>query len=117
MYVPDPSAAAAVRRILIEDEDPAWYRLMIELSDPDEYEFVSCRGPLAPGGCPVLEGESCPKVEWADTILHSLDVREPANRAVLATLRRDWREMPLPACHAGPETHWLDRRKSGAGGR
>jgi hypothetical protein len=113
--VPDPSTAA--RRILIEDEDPAWYRLMIELSDPDEYDFVSCRGPLlAPDGCPVLDGDSCPKVEWADTILHSLDVREAANRAVLTTLKRDWHEMPLPACEGSPATHWLDRRKSRAGG-
>lgn len=100
------------RRILIEDEDPAWYRSMVDVSDLDEYEFVSCRGPrLIPGGCPVIEGRSCPKVEWADSILHSLDPRESANRAVLATLKQEWHEMPLPPAEGGPAAHWLDRRR------
>ena len=109
MYARDTRAA---RRILIEEEDPAWYRVMVKTSDPEEYEFLSCRGPLLePGGCPVLQGDQCSNVEWADTILQRLDTREPANRAVLATLKRDWHEMPLPASDAGPSTHWLDRRR------
>lgn len=99
-------------RIVVEDEDLDWYRMMVSLSDPEEYELVSCRGPLLePGGCPVLQGGRCSKVDWADAIVHTLDPREPANRAVLAVLKRDWHEMPLPACAGGPSTHWLDRRR------
>jgi hypothetical protein len=102
----------AARRIVVEDEDLEWYRMMVELADPEEYELVPCRGPvLEPGGCPVLEGGRCPKIEWADTIVHTLDPREPANRAILATLKNDWHEMPLPACPGGPTTHLLDRRR------
>lgn len=110
MYATDTAARA--RRILVEDEDPTWYRLMVKQSDPEEYEFRSCRGPLLePGGCPMLHGESCPKIEWADTVLQNLDAREPANRSVLATLRHDWREIPLPACAGGLTMHWLDRKR------
>jgi hypothetical protein len=107
------SAGSARRRVLIEDEDPAWHQLMVRLCDPGEYEFASCRGPLlTEGGCPVLRGENCPKVEWADTILHSLDRRWPVNAAVLGALKRRWPDGALALIDGEPTTFCLNRRRS-----
>ena len=99
------------RRVLIEDEDPAWHRAMMELAGTDAYEFDTCPGPLAaPGGCPLLSGELCPKVEWADIILNSLDPDEPANRRLVRALKRAWPEASLTTVPGTPVTRCLTRR-------
>ena len=110
--LPQPAVAARPRRrVLIEDEDPAWYDLMVRMADADEYEFASCQGPfLAEGGCPLLQGLPCPKAEWADTILHSLDQRQPANAAVLAALQRRFPDAVLTTLDGEPATYCFTRR-------
>jgi hypothetical protein len=115
LEVAAPAAPTTVprRRILVEDEDPAWYHLMVRLADADGYEFTSCRGPaLVEGGCPVLRGEACPKVEWADTILHSLDQRQPANAALLRSLERRSSELDATRLDGKPPTYCFTRRLS-----
>jgi hypothetical protein len=101
------------RRVLIEDEDPAWHQLMEQLCDPAEYEFVSCRGPdLNEGGCPLLSGEPCPKLEWADTVLHSLNRGRPANVAVLAGLQRKWPDSLVAVLDGEHATYCVTRLRT-----
>lgn len=107
--VPEP-AGVSRHRVLIEDEDPAWHHFLAQMADTDAYEFNSCRGPfLADGGCPVLRGEPCPKVEWADTVLHSLDPRQPANGAVLDAVRRRYPDFVPSMLGGEPATFCLTR--------
>ena len=101
------------QRVLIEDENPAWYRLVTRLVNAEEYEFAYCRGPfLVEGGCPILRGEPCPKVEWADSILHSLDEREPCNVALLEALKRRDPGMVQTTLPGKPTTYCLTRRRA-----
>jgi hypothetical protein len=104
------------QRILVEDEDPAWHRLVAGLAAVDEYEFDYCRGPLlVEGGCPILQGGACPKMEWADSILYSLDQREPCNAALLEALRGCGAGVIETALSGQPPTICLTRcRRSGA---
>jgi hypothetical protein len=123
-FVPLPMEAAAATagsperwRVLIEDEDPAWHQLIARLCDPGEYDFMACPGPaLAEGGCPLLSGEPCPKLEWADTVLHSLDPAEPANAAVLAGLRRKWADGSLTLIGGEPPTYCFSWAAAGTTG-
>ena len=99
------------RRVLIEDENPALYHLMIRFCPAGEYEFAACQGPfVVAGGCPVLRGEPCPKVEWADTILNLLDHREPANAALLHALRRRLGDAAATTLDTNPSTYCFTRR-------
>lgn len=45
---------------------------------------VSCCGPGAQGGCPLLEGKSCAKIEVADGVLFQLDLDCLEHRKILA---------------------------------
>jgi hypothetical protein len=109
--VPESSVPGTKHRVLIEDEDPAWHQFIVDMADADEYEFASCRGPfLADGGCPVLRGETCPKVEWADTILHSLDRTQPANGALWDALQRRNPDFAPTMLGGQPATFCLTRR-------
>jgi len=114
--VPVPAGFGAVsgpsgrRRVLIEDEDPAWPDRIGQLCERD-YEFTSCRGPLlTEGGCPLLRGEACPKLEWADTVVHSLDRRQPANAALWGRLKWTWPDGSLVAVEGRSPTHCISRR-------
>ncbi|MEW6470880.1 MAG: hypothetical protein AB1679_01295 [Actinomycetota bacterium] len=105
-----PATGVSKHRVLIEDEDPTWHEFLVHMADADEYEFASCRGPfLADGGCPVLRGEPCPKVEWADTVLHSLDPRQPANGAVIDAIRRRYPDFAPTMLGGEPATFCLTR--------
>ena len=98
---PSDTEATVRRRILIEDEDLAWHRVVVSLAADEDCEFDGCPGPaFVAGGCPVVRGEVCSKVEWADTILHSLDGGHPDNALLLDRLREQWpdgAETMLPA--------------------
>jgi len=79
------------RRVLLEDADPVWQRIVVGLVEGDEWEFDGCGGPArAPGGCPVLRGESCAKVDAADVIVHSLDGAERVNAVLREALLELW---------------------------
>jgi hypothetical protein len=106
----DAGAAVRRRHVLIEDEDPAWQRVMAALADGEDCEFDGCQGPaLVPGGCPVLRGDTCPKVDWADTVLHSLDDRRPDNAELLDRLKQHWPGVSATTVPGEPPTHCLTR--------
>jgi len=50
--------------------------------------FVSCVGPDVEGGCPLLRGERCPKLEKADGILFQLDLDHGEDRHLLGMYLR-----------------------------
>ena len=53
-----------------------------------EGRFVSCVGPDVEGGCPLLHGERCPKLEKADGILFQLDMDRGEDRHLLGMYLR-----------------------------
>ena len=70
--------------ILIDNPDPGsmeeeadFYR---KLGHPTEV----CAGPQKQGGCPLLEGRSCPLVEDAEGVIFHLDLDLPENRRLLS---------------------------------
>jgi len=102
----DPRAASVAHRrtttapprVLVEDPDPAWQRMMASLLHEHGYDAVFCTGPEAlPGGCSLTNNRTCPHVETADVILNSLDLERADNRAVLAALRTAYPRTPVVA--------------------
>jgi hypothetical protein len=45
---------------------------------------IGCCGPDARGGCPLLVGEPCPKIEAADGVIFQLDLDKADHRRILA---------------------------------
>lgn len=88
-----------MRPPLILDVNPnpealAWQRgLLKDMSIP----VVGCCGPELSGGCPLLRGEHCPKVDAADGVIFQLDLDRPEHRRILVKymVELDAREAPL----------------------
>ena len=49
-----------------------------------ETSVIGCCGPDQVGGCPLLEGKPCAKIEAADGVLFQLDLDRPEHRRILA---------------------------------
>ena len=53
-----------------------------------ETPVVACCGPDAQGGCPLLRGESCRKIEKADGVLFQLNLDRGDHRRILGMYLR-----------------------------
>ena len=53
-----------------------------------ETQTITCCGPDTQGGCPLLQGESCTKIEAADGVLFQLDLDRKDHRQILAKYER-----------------------------
>lgn len=53
-----------------------------------EVDVVRCRGPHAPGACPLLQGKPCGKIARADGILFQLSLDREDHREILQTYAR-----------------------------
>jgi hypothetical protein len=76
----------AMRTPVILDVNPEPEALEWEqdfLSTRLEVGVLGCCGPETNGGCPLLNGQPCGKVEAADGILFQLDLDRPQHRAIL----------------------------------
>ncbi len=49
-----------------------------------ETSVIGCCGPDRVGGCPLLEGKPCAKIEAADGVLFQLDLDRTEHRRILA---------------------------------
>lgn len=49
-----------------------------------ETSVIGCCGPDHQGGCPLLEGDACAKIEAADGVLFQLDLDRAEHRQILA---------------------------------
>lgn len=67
-----------------------------DLLERFEAHVVSCAGPDKPGGCPLLEGKACPKVDSADGVLFQLDLDRDDHRKILS-LYADRLDVPIRA--------------------
>lgn len=63
---------------------------VVDVLRSEGYQAVVCGGPAAllTGQCPLVEGRSCPLVEWADVVVHALGIEDPEGRAVFEAERR-----------------------------
>jgi CheY-like chemotaxis protein len=85
-------------RVLVEDPDPAWHRMLDQMLTERGYEAVFCPGPegLA-GGCSLVAQGGCPLVGSCDVVLTSLNLDRADNREVFDALRRTHPRTPVVA--------------------
>lgn len=85
-------------RVLVEDPDPAWQRMLDQMLTDKGYEAVICPGPegLA-GGCSLVAQGGCLLVGSADVVLTSLNLAHPDNREVLHALSHIHPRTPVVA--------------------
>ena len=72
-------------------EDLAWEQDFIDRLDDD---VVPCCGPKVQGGCPILHGDHCSKLEGADGVLFQLNLDREDHRAIL-TRYTELLEVPI----------------------
>lgn len=91
------------KRVLVEGADLAWQRFLAALLDPEDYVLDFCPGPYAiPGGCPLMGGFPCPRVDWADIVLSALDPDDPLEGRILKALPESRPGMSLIVLDADP---------------
>lgn len=75
-----------MNKAVILDVNPDSYELDWEQDFLSRIEtlVVSCCGPDTQGGCPLLRGEPCAKIEVADGVLFQLDLDRAEHRRLLA---------------------------------
>jgi hypothetical protein len=56
----------------------------------------TCYGPDREGGCPLLRGEACRKIEIADGVIFQLDLDQPRHRRLLAKYARYFEDQGVP---------------------
>lgn len=85
------------RRALIECEDPTIQDGLTRVLHEHGYTVAVCGGPTARTArtCPLVVDGSCQLLEGANVVLHLLDAAEPANRAILASIRDRVPETPV----------------------
>jgi hypothetical protein len=66
-------------------ETPGWEQ---DLLERHHLPVVTCCGPEVPGGCPLLRGERCPRLEKADGVLFQLDLDRGEHRHILGMYLR-----------------------------
>lgn len=98
------------QRVLVEDPHSSWHRFLAGLLDPEDYILDFCAGPhAAPGGCPLLAGQPCPRADWADIILSALDPDDPLEGRVLATLPTSHPGTPMTVLSGDAPTRCVTR--------
>ena len=95
---PNPSSAPAVRRVLVECDDPTIQDGLERVLRETGYEVSLCAGPTSrSSGCPLVVSGQCGLVEDAQVVVHALDHADSSNRAVLAALVRSAPDTPIVA--------------------
>lgn len=70
--------------ILDVNPDPEALNFEQDFLNRLEIPVTKCCGPDAVGGCPLLRGEPCLKIEHADGVLFQLDLDRTEHRQILA---------------------------------
>lgn len=74
--------------ILDVNPDPEALEWELDWLERQEVAVVKCSGPHRAGGCPLLQGKSCGKVEKADGVLFQLSLDRDDHRQILETYAR-----------------------------
>lgn len=84
-------------RVVVEHEDPVWRWAAAGLLEDAGYQVLGCGGPheLTDGGCPMVAEGRCTLIDGADVVINGLGVRDPAHRAVLASIRAHSSGLPV----------------------
>jgi len=73
------------------------------------YEADSCAGPSAGGGCPVMNGEPCWQVEWADVLVYDLHASGDGGRELILDIRSLHPDKPIALTSPGPSGDWVEK--------
>lgn len=93
-------------RALVECEDPVIQDGLVRVLHEEGYVVAACGGPRARAShaCPLVSEGTCGLVEGADVVVHALDGSDPANRAILASIREQAPETPV-VIEVGPRAN------------
>ena len=101
-------------RVLVVHHDPDQADIEVDRLRHEGHEVQQCAGPVAGSPCPVLLGEPCWQVEWADVLLYDAWISGDGEQALIEDLRAIHPDKPVmllsgglsPSHHqASPSSH------------
>lgn len=93
---PNLSGAPAVRRVLVECDDPAVQDGLERVLRESGYDVSVCAGPGSrSSGCPLVVSGHCGLVDDAQVVVHALDDADSSNREILTALMQSSPDTPI----------------------
>lgn len=88
----------SLRRVLMVDSDADTLHLDADLLVRMGLVFDSCPGPAVTGGCPLLRGEACEKLDAADGVIFHLASQDPSSRRLMFAYMQHATLDDVPLC-------------------
>lgn len=92
-------------RVLVVHHDRDQADIEVDRLRRAGHEVQQCAGPIAGGGCPVLRGESCWQVEWADLLVYDAWISGDGETELLDELRALHPDKPVMLLSGGLSSH------------
>ncbi len=87
-------------RVLVVHHDPDQADIEVDRLRREGHEVQQCAGPVA-GPCPVLQGEPCWQVEWADLLLYDAWISGDGEPELIEDLRAMHPDKPVMLLSGG----------------
>jgi DNA-binding NtrC family response regulator len=74
------------------------------------YEVQQCAGPIGGDACPVLGGDRCWQVEWADVLVYDMFASGDGRRELIDDIRDVHPEKPVVLTSPGLAFDWVETK-------
>ena len=92
-------------RGLVVHHDPDQADIEVDRLRRAGNEVQQCAGPIAGSDCPVLRGESCWQVEWADMLVYDAWISGDGETELIDELRAIHPDKPVMLLSGGLSSH------------
>lgn len=88
-------------RVLVVHHDPDQADIEVDRLRRAGHEVQQCAGPVAASACPVLRGEQCWQVEWAELLVYDAWISGDGEPALIEELRALHPDKPVMLLSGG----------------
>jgi hypothetical protein len=98
-------------RVLVVHHDPDQADIEVDRLRREGHDVQQCAGPVPASSCPVLRGEACWQVEWAEVLLYDAWISGDGEQALIEELQAIHPEKPVMLLSGGlsPSHHQATR--------
>lgn len=91
-------------RVLVVHHDPDQADIEVDRLRRAGHEVQQCAGPRSPAACPVLRGEPCWQVEWAELLVYDAWISGDGEPELIEELRALHPDKPVALLSGGQST-------------
>lgn len=97
-------------RVLVVHHDVDVADIEVDQLRRQGFEVMQCAGPIGGNSCPVLRGERCWQVDWADVLVYDVWATGDGRSALIEDLRDLYPDKPVVLTSAGLMLDWVQTK-------